>query len=177
MKKVIFSLILLIGLFIACATDKTEGTTIDTTISFGIPPNKQVSLEEVKMTLKKTTSERDEDGYLKKENFPILISQILGLLHKNPSDNATKMLCFEVAETLKIGRDYENATKLFSTIIQTFPKSDLVGNALFQLAYTQEKNMDDKKAAMVNYTYFLRNYPNHPYNGVASKKLEALTNN
>lgn len=175
MKKVIFASILLIGLFITCTADKAEGITINSSISFEVPPIEQISLEEVKKTLKKTTSERDEDGFFKKENFPILISQILGLLHNNPSDNTIQMLCFEVAEVLQLGRDYENATKLFLTISQTFPKSDIVGNALFQLAYTQEKNMDDKKTAMINYTYFLRNYPNHPYNGVASKRLEALT--
>ncbi len=177
MKKVIFASILFIGLFIACATDKPEGLVIDAAISFDISPNKQVSLEEVKMTLKKTTRERDAEGFLKKENFPILISQVLGLLHNNPTDNATQMLCFEAAEVLQIGRDYENATKLFLTIIQTFPKSDIVGNALFQLAYTQENNMDDKETAMINYTYFLKNYPNHTYNRIASKKLELLTKN
>lgn len=175
MKKAIPIFLFVIGLFISCATDKAEGITIDSSISFDIPPTKQISLEEVKMTLKKTTGDRDEDGFFKKENFPILISQILGLSHNNPGDNTTKILCFEIAEALKIGRDYENASKLFLTISQTFPKSDIVGNALFQLAYIQENNLDDKKTAIINYTYFLKNYPNHPYNGVASKKLEFLT--
>lgn len=177
MKKIIPLFLFLIGLFISCATDKAEGITIDSSISFDILPNKQISLEEVKTTLKKTTRDRDANGFLKKENFPILISQTLGLLHNRPNDNTTEILCFEVAEALQIGRDYENATKLFLTISQTFPKSDLVGNALFQLAHTQENNMDDKKTAIINYTYFLKNYPNHHYNRVASKKLEFLTNN
>lgn len=175
MKKVILILILMVGLFTTCATDKTEGLTIASPISFDISPNKQVNLEEVKMTLNKITGERDANGFLKKENFPVLISQVLGLLHNNPSDHATEALCFEAAEALQIGRDYENATKLFLTIIQTFPQSDIVGNALFQLASTQENKLDDKKTAEINYTYFLINYPNHHYNGLASKRLEALT--
>ena len=177
MKKAIPIFLFMIGLFTSCTPDKAEGIMIDTPISFDVAPTQQISLEEVKATLKKTTTERDENGYLKKENFPTLISQTLGFLQNNPSDNATIMLCFEVAEALKVGRDYENATKLYLTMGQTFPKSDIVGNALFQLAYTQENNMDDKLTAIINYTHFLSIYHNHPYNQIASKRLEFLTKN
>jgi len=174
MKKVMF-LFLFIGIFFIACSDKGKGITIETPITFDIQPDEQATLEEIRATLAKTTRERDEEGYLKKENFPILIGQTLGLLQKNPGDSNTKLLCFDVAETLKVGRDYKNATKLYLKMSQIFPKSDVVGNALFQVAYMQENKMDDANTAIINYSYFLSNYPNHPHNRLASKRLEKLT--
>jgi TolA-binding protein len=178
MKKIIplfiFAALLL---FNACSSDNAATSVSSSSFDQQLyPVAENATFEQLDAITKKTSKSRNEDGSLKKENFPALISQTLGILQKFPGDDRSRVFAFQTAEILKVGKDFENAAKMYLRMIELFPKSNDTGNALFQLAIMQDQDMNDPKGAITNFETFVKEYPEHPANGIASQFLYRLTN-
>jgi len=134
------------------------------------------NFEELKQLVQKVTGDRDENGKINNANFPGLIQETIKITNTYPGDYRSRDLCFDVAEILKIGGDYENAEKMYAMVIRLFPKSDKVGMARFQLAFMQKNYMEETAGAIANFEAFIRDYPDHPAINIATQQLYQLTN-
>ena len=68
---------------------------------------------------------------------------------------------------------FADAVSDFSELGEMFPKSDLIGDASFQVGYTYEKS-GDKDKAIEKYREFLAKFPKHEDAGWVKKEIKKI---
>lgn len=179
MKKIILSFLLSSLFLIACDTTGNQDADTPYLGHFEESPTQfngtiEDAYQQLSAAIQKFTSDRQTDGSLNKDNAPILISHILGILAQYPRNEKAAKKGFEVAELLTYANEHKNAARLFHLISTTFPKSESVGQAQLQLGMILNKNLKDKEGAITTYRAFIRDYPDHPLVGTAEGLLYEL---
>lgn len=173
--SVFFSLFTVVLFFVACGS-KDRGPSAETidVAPAEISSDQQEVDNKLESLLSQIVQERNEDGSIKQENLPELMSTVVAYIDKYPSSPKALDFTFKTAEMLKYANDFENSAKFFDLTAKKFHGNERAGHALFLKAVMLEKEMNNKEGAKLAYQEFVNQYPGHPLVGTAEGQLYNL---
>lgn len=125
-------------------------------------------------SLKAIKSLESNDSVFTNELMNSLKTQYVAFADQYPDDEHTPEYLFKAAQRSIAMDQTPEAITLLNRLIEKYPKSTQVPDAMFLLAYTYENNLNDLPKAKELYTNFIKLYPTHDLSEDAQFALDNL---